>query len=42
MIEPLLKDREKIKQIALHNHKYAKEHFIASKVAKGIEGILST
>lgn len=42
LIEPLLTDREKIKQIALHNHKYAKEHFIASKVAKGIEGILST
>lgn len=40
LIEPLLADKEKTRQISLHNHKYAKEHFVASKVAKDLEKIL--
>lgn len=39
LIEPLLTDKEKARQMSLHNHKYAKEHFLASKVAKGLEHI---
>lgn len=40
LIEPLLTDKEKTRQISLHNHKYAKEHFLASKVTKRMEDIL--
>lgn len=40
LIEPLLMDKEMTKQIALYNHQYAKEHFLASKVAKRMEEIL--
>lgn len=41
LIEPLLTDREKTKQIASYNHNYAKEHFLSSKVTADIESILS-
>lgn len=40
LIEPLLTDKGKTRQISLHNQKYAKEHFLASKVAKGLEHML--
>lgn len=40
MIEPYLQDKELTKEVSVYNHLYAKEHFLASKVAKNIEQIL--
>lgn len=40
LIEPYLQDKELTKNTSLYNHRYAKEHFLASKVAKQIEDIL--
>lgn len=40
LVEPYLQDKELTKNISLYNHRYAKEHFLASKVAKQIEDIL--
>jgi len=39
LIQKLLDNPEKIKEISEYNHKYAKEHFLASKVAKKLEEI---
>lgn len=39
-IETMIKEKEKLKEISYHNHKYAKEHFLASSVAKSLEEIL--
>lgn len=39
-VELLLNDEEKVKTISITNYKYAKEHFMASKVAKDIEETL--
>lgn len=38
----LIKDQEKNKEIALYNASYAKDNFMASKVAGKIEGVLKT
>lgn len=40
LIEPYLQDKELTKRTSVYNHQYAKEHFLASKVAKQIEDIL--
>lgn len=40
MIEPYLQDKELTKRTSVYNHMYAKEHFLASKVAKQLEDIL--
>lgn len=40
LIEPYLRDKELVKRTAIYNHQYAKEHFLASKVAKQLEDIL--
>ena len=40
-IEKILNDTIKVKTISLYNHEYAKNHFLASSVAKHVEGILS-
>lgn len=40
LTEPLLTNKEMTKQISLYNHQYAKDHFLASKVAKSIEKIV--
>lgn len=41
LIEPYLQDKELTKRTSVNNHQYAKEHFLASKVARQIENILS-
>lgn len=40
LIEPYLQNKDITKNTSLYNHRYAKEHFLASKVAKQIEDIL--
>ena len=40
LIEPFLQEKELTKRTSVYNHFYAKEHFLASKVAKQIEDIL--
>ena len=40
LIEPYLQDRELTKSTSLYNHRYAKEHFLASKVARQLEDII--
>lgn len=40
LVEPYLQDKELAKRTSIYNHTYAKEHFLASKVAKNIEEIL--
>lgn len=40
LVEPYLQDKELTKSTSLYNHRYAKEHFLASKVAENIEQIL--
>jgi len=42
LIEKLFEDQELMKKIGLYNHLYAKEHFMASKVALGLEKLLNT
>ena len=37
MIEPYLQNKELVKQTSIYNHQYAKEHFLASRVAKQLE-----
>lgn len=37
LIEPYLRDKELVKRTAIYNHQYAKEHFLASRVADNIE-----
>jgi len=39
LIQKLLDNPEKLRAISEYNHKYAKEHFLASKVAKKLEEI---
>lgn len=39
-IELLINDLEKVNQISAYNAKYAKEHFMASKIASKLESIL--
>ena len=41
LIEPYLQDKELTKRTSVNNHQYAKEHFLASKVVRQIENILS-
>lgn len=38
-IEELINDKEKMKRISIYNYRYAKEHFLASKVVKRLEEI---
>lgn len=40
LIESYLQDKELTKRTSVYNHQYAKEHFLASKVARQIENIL--
>lgn len=40
-IESLINDIDKVNQISIYNAKYAKDHFMASKVANQVEKILS-
>lgn len=40
LIEPYLRDKELTKRTSVYNYQYAKDHFLASKVAKQIENIL--
>lgn len=40
MIEPYLQNKELTKQVSIYNHLYAKERFLASKVAMQIEKII--
>lgn len=40
MIEPFINDRSLTQKVSLYNYQYAKEHFMASKVAKQVENIL--
>lgn len=40
LIEPYLQDKELTKRTSVYNLQYAKEHFLASKVARQIENIL--
>lgn len=40
LIEPYLQDKELTKRTSVYNHLYAKEHFLASKVAKQMENTL--
>lgn len=39
LMEKLITDRDGRKKIAQYNQQYAREHFLASKVAKRIENI---
>ena len=39
LIENLISNKEKMKEISKYNHEYAKENFLASKVAKRLEKI---
>lgn len=38
-IEELINDKEKMKSISIYNYRYAKEHFLASKIVKRLEEI---
>jgi Glycosyltransferase len=40
MIKPFIENKSLTKKVSLYNHQYAKEHFMASIVAKNIENIL--
>ena len=40
LIEPYLQDKELTKRTSVYNHQYAKEHFLASKVARQIENMI--
>lgn len=40
LVEPYLQDKELTKNTSLYNHNYAKEHFLASKVAKQMENMI--
>lgn len=42
LIEKLITDKEKMKKIGKYNHEYAKNRFLASKVAKRLENIYET
>ena len=39
LIEKLINDKNKMKEISIYNHKYAMKHFLASKVVKRLEEI---
>lgn len=39
-IEPYINDAAKNKEVSLYNHIYAKEHFLASAIAKSMEDLL--
>lgn len=41
LIRPYLTDSELVRRTSLYNHQYAKEHFMASRVAQQVEGILN-
>lgn len=41
LMDPYLTDRELSKETSLYNHRYALEHFMATKVGKRIESLIS-